>query len=99
MVFTTLGGGHTHSHTQTNKHPYQLLGQQFQETRHVPAVPGLKIMVYACMVVSQDYQIFTVAAQEDPGIVIAQMLKLLCNVTRTSNNEVVAWLVNNWGEP
>ena len=42
--------------------------------------------------------IFTVAAQEGPDIVIAhpgQDVVLLCTVTVTSNNEAVAWVVNN----
>ena len=41
--------------------------------------------------------LITVAAQEGPGIVIAhpgQDVELLCNVTRTSTNEVVGWVVN-----
>ena len=44
--------------------------------------------------------IFTVTAQEGPGIVIAhpgQDIELLCTVTVTSTNERVAWLVNNMG--
>ena len=44
--------------------------------------------------------IFTVAAQEGPGIVIAhpgQDVELLCDVTVTSTNERVEWLVNNMG--
>ena len=44
--------------------------------------------------------IFTVAAQEGPGIVIAhpgQDVELLCTVTVTSGNQVAAWLVNNMG--
>ena len=43
--------------------------------------------------------LFTVTAQEGPGIVIAhpgQDVELLCTVTVTSGNQV-AWLVNNLG--
>ena len=44
--------------------------------------------------------IFTVAAQEGPGIVIAhpgQDVELLCTVNVTLTNEIVEWLVNNMG--
>ena len=44
--------------------------------------------------------IFTVAAQEGPGIVIVhpgQDVELLCTVTVTSGNQAAAWLVNNVG--
>ena len=44
--------------------------------------------------------LITVTAQEGPGIVIAhpgQDVELLCNVTRTSTNELVGWIVNLGG--
>ena len=41
---------------------------------------------------------YTVAAQEGPGIVIAhpgQDVELLCTVTVTSGSQTIGWLVNN----
>ena len=44
--------------------------------------------------------LFTVAAQEGPGIVIAhpgQNVELLCTVTVTSGSQTTGWLVNDMG--
>ena len=44
------------------------------------------------------WYVFTVAAQEGPGIVIAhsgQDVELLCTVTVTSGSQTTGWLVNN----
>ena len=44
--------------------------------------------------------LFTVAAQEGPGIVIAhpgQDVELLCTVTVTTGSQATGWLVNNVG--
>ena len=67
-------------------------------------MPTLIIYIFICVgvirmiIVCCQFGCFTVAAQEGPGIVIAnpgQDVELLCNVTENSTTLTEGWLVNN----